>query len=272
MTEKGRCRMEKKNKGVWNKLTDIRANKGFNVLDLMETTFDSFFELHGDRYYYDDKAIIGGLAYLQNKPVTVIGLYRGRDSKEHKMRNYGMPLPEGYRKALRLMKQAEKFNRPVICFIDTPGAYPGIEAEERGQAEAIARNLYEMSLLKIPVISIITGEGGSGGALALAVSNQLLMLENAVFSVISPEGCASILWHDAKLAPKAAENLKIEARDLVELHIADQIIAEEKDLKKMGTTIKNILIHMLREYEQFSGDELAHMKYGKYRKIGSLRN
>ncbi|SRR6266516_1867172 len=196
------------------------------TLDVIERLFENFVEVHGDRRFADDPAIVCGLARFHGLPVGVIGHQKGRDTKQRKFRNFGMPKPEGYRKALRVMKIAEKFERPVFCFIDTPGAYPGIDAEERGQAEAIAYNLREMAKLKVPVIVVVLGEGGSGGALAIGVGDQLLMLENAIYSVISPEGCAAILWKDSSQAEKAAEGLRLTAQDLFREGIVDQIVSE----------------------------------------------
>ncbi len=193
----------------------------------IENIFDSFIELHGDRRFGDDPAIVGGIATLEGVPVTVIAIEKGTDTKERLKRNFGMPSPEGYRKALRLMKQAEKFRRPVVCLVDTSGAYCGLGAEERGQAQAIAENLIELSTLRTPVISILIGEGGSGGALALALADRVWILENAMYSVISPEGCASILWKDAKKVKDAAECLKLTAQDMKELGVVEQIITEE---------------------------------------------
>src|SRR5712691_9731181 len=196
------------------------------TLDVIERLFENFVEVHGDRRFADDPAIVCGLARFHGLPVGVIGHQKGRDTKQRKFRNFGMPKPEGYRKALRVMKIAEKFERPVFCFIDTPGAYPGIDAEERGQAEAIAYNLREMAKLKVPVIVVVLGEGGSGGALAIGVGDQLLMLENAIYSVISPEGCAAILWKDSGQAARAAEQLRLTAEDLHHEGIVDQVIEE----------------------------------------------
>lgn len=197
-----------------------------NVKEYIEAIFTDFFELHGDRLDQDDHAIVGGLAFLGDMPVTVIGHLKGKNLKENMKSRFGMPNPQGYRKALRLMKQAEKFNRPIVTFVDTPGAYPGLEAEEKGQGEAIARNLMEMSQLRVPIISIVIGEGGSGGALALSVGDQIWMLENSVYSVLSPEGFASILYKDSTKAPEAAEIMKLTASDLLKLGIADKIIQE----------------------------------------------
>src|SRR5437764_4721301 len=196
------------------------------TLDYVQMLFTHFEELHGDRAFSDDASIVGGLARFNGEPCMVIGHQKGRDTKEKILRNFGMPKPEGYRKALRLMKLAEKFGRPVFTFVDTPGAYPGIDAEERGQSEAIGRNLLEMARLRVPVITTIIGEGGSGGALAIGVADQVLMLENAVYSVITPEGCAAILWKDAAEAPRAAENLRLTAPELLRLRIIDRIVSE----------------------------------------------
>lgn len=209
---------------VWKKVIMVRTAGRFTGKDIISNSFRDFIELHGDRYYGDDAAIIGGLAWLGDRAVTVIA-----HNKSDKEANYGMPLPEGYRKSLRLMQQAEKFGRPIVNIIDTPGAYPGIEAEERGQAEAIARNLFIMSGLKVPIISLVIGEGGSGGALALSVANKLFMLDNAIFSVVSPEGCASILWKDKSLAAKAAMHLKLTAADLYSMGVIDGIIIEKEN-------------------------------------------
>lgn len=209
----------------YDRVKMARGNRPTGV-DYLARVFDYFTELHGDRRYGDDPAIVGGIAFLQGTPVTAIAIERGHTVKERTYRNFGSPHPEGYRKALRLMKQAEKFGRPVICFVDTAGAHCGVGAEERGQGQAIAENLMELSTLCVPVISILIGEGGSGGALALAVADQVWMLENAVYSVISPEGCASILWKDSKKAAEAASNLKLTAQDAKELGIIEEILPE----------------------------------------------
>ena len=196
------------------------------TLDIIERLFENFVEVHGDRRFADDSAIVCGFARFHGLPVVVVGHQKGRDTRQRKFRNFGMPKPEGYRKAIRVMKMAEKFDRPIFCFIDTPGAYPGIDAEERGQAEAIAYNLREMARLKVPVIVVVLGEGGSGGALAIGVGDQLLMMENAIYSVISPEGCAAILWKDSAQADRAAEGLKLTAQELHKEGIVDQIVSE----------------------------------------------
>ncbi|MGB3891289.1 MAG: acetyl-CoA carboxylase carboxyl transferase subunit alpha, partial [Priestia megaterium] len=230
---------------------------------------------HGDRFYGDDEAIVGGIAKFNGVPVTVIGHQRGKDTKENIRRNFGMPHPEGYRKALRLMKQAEKFNRPIICFIDTKGAYPGKAAEERGQSEAIAKNLFEMAGLTVPVICIVIGEGGSGGALALGLGNHLHMLENSTYSVISPEGAAAILWKDSSLAKKAAETMKITAPDLKELGIVDEMVSEVKggahrDIDAQAGYMEGIIKKSLKELMNLSKEELVEERYLKYKKIGQF--
>jgi len=242
------------------------------TLDFIDEIFTDFIELHGDRKFKDDRSLIGGIAKLKDIPVTVMGQQKGKNAKENVSRNFGMVHPEGYRKALRLMKQAEKFKRPVINLIDTPGAYPGIGAEERGQSEAIALNLREMAGLKVPIISVVIGEGGSGGALALGVADRIYMLENAIFSVISPEGCASILWKDSKQAETAAENLKITSFDLKELGLIDRIIAEHPeglhvDPVPTMKNLKSVLYHDISRLLQNNLLELINSRYSKYRSI-----
>ena len=234
--------------------------------------FDTFMELHGDRAFRDDGAMVGGLALLDGQPVTVIGVQKGRNTKDNITRNFGMPSPEGYRKALRLMKQAEKFNRPIINFIDTPGAFCGIEAEERGQGEAIARNLMEMSDLKVPVLSIVIGEGGSGGALAIGVGNEVWMMENATYSILSPEGFASILWKDSKKAKEAAEIMKITAKDLKALGIIEQVIEEpypacEENLEEISENMKTKMREFLQRMDKKTREELAEDRYERFRKM-----
>lgn len=214
------------NLSPWEKIQLARHPQRPSSLDYIKLIFDDFVELHGDRLYGDDKSIIGGLASLEGKTITFLGYQKGRDTKDNIIRNFGMPHPEGYRKGLRLMKQAEKFGRPIVCLIDTPGAYPGIAAEERGQGEAIARNLLEMSLLKVPIIAVIIGEGGSGGALALGIGDKIAMLEHSVYSVSSPETCAAILWRDASKAQEAASTLRLTAQNLKALGVIDEIIPE----------------------------------------------
>jgi acetyl-CoA carboxylase carboxyl transferase subunit alpha len=236
-------------------------------IDYIKNIFKNFIELHGDRCFGDDKAIIGGVARLDGNPVTVIAIEKGHSAKERNYRNFGAPHPEGYRKALRLMKQAEKFGRPIICFVDTSGAYCGVEAEERGQGQAIAQNLVEMSTLCVPVISILVGEGGSGGALALAVADRVWMLQNAVYSVISPEGCASILWKDAAKAPDAAANLKITAEDAKKLGVIEQIISEDDIGKK--EFFDRIRVMLGKEIKELSCDtELVGKRYERFKNIG----
>ena len=212
---------------AYEKVKIARSNKRPTSVDYIDRILTDFIELHGDRRYADDGAVVGGIARLEGKAVTVIGIEKGRNTKERMQHSFGSPNPEGYRKALRLMKQAEKFHRPVICFVDTSGAYCGIGAEERGQGQAIAENLMEMMTLQTPVISIVIGEGGSGGALALSVADRVWMLENAIYSVISPEGCASILWKDSSKAAEAAENLKLTAQDSLQNQLIEQVISEE---------------------------------------------
>jgi len=243
------------------------------AMDYIQAIFPDFLELHGDRSFGDDPSIVGGLATLEGVPVTVIGNRRGNDTKENMKYNFGMAHPEGYRKARRLMQQAEKFGRPVITLVDTPGAYPGTGAEERGQGEAIAQNLFIMSALKVPIITIIIGQGGSGGALALAVADRILMLENAFFSVISPEGCASILFKDPSRAREAAEALKLTARDLYELNLIDEIILEplggaHRDKTGMAERIKERLVYHLKELLPKQPEELVSSRVARYRRVG----
>jgi len=279
--EKLEVRLEKLEKDIynhlkpWDRVQIARHPNRPTTLDYIDFLFEDFFECHGDRVFGDDEAIVAGVANFQGLPVTVIGHQRGKDTKENIRRNFGMPHPEGYRKALRLMKQAEKFKRPIICFIDTKGAYPGKAAEERGQSEAIARNLFEMAGLKVPVISIVIGEGGSGGALALGVGNYIHMLENSTYSVISPEGAAAILWKDASQAKRAAESMRITAPDLKELGIVDEIIPEvkggaQKDVKQQASEIEAVLKGSLKKLLQLNESELISGRYEKYRKIGDF--
>ena len=246
------------------------------TLDYINYLITDFVQLHGDRRFADDHAMVGGIGMFEGIPVTVIGTQKGKDTKDNIKRHFGMPHPEGYRKALRLMEQAEKFGRPIINFIDTAGAYPGLGAEERGQGEAIAYNLYKMSTLKTPVISIITGEGGSGGALALAVADKVFMLTNSIYSVISPEGCASILWKDSSKAMDAALALKIDANNLLQMGIIDGIIEEpeggaHQDYAGMAENIKNKLRSALEELSQYEIEHLLEARYAKFRKIGVFK-
>lgn len=257
----------------WQKTQIARHSQRPTTLQYIENIFTDFIELHGDRVFGEDYAIVGGIAKLNGTPITVIGHQKGNDTKENILRNFGMPHPEGYRKALRLMHQANKFNRPIICFIDTPGAYPGVAAEERGQSEAIARNLREMSLLKVPMICIVTGEGGSGGALALGIGNHLYMLENAIYSVISPEGAAALLWKDATQASKAANTMGITAKHALEFGIIDDIIPEpfggaHKDVKDQSLEIKKFIQASIDQLKDYSEEELIEHRYQKFRRIG----
>jgi acetyl-CoA carboxylase carboxyl transferase subunit alpha len=244
-----------------------------HTLDFIERLFEEFVELHGDRRFADDPAIVCGSARFHGLPIVVVGHQKGRDTKQRKYRNFGMPKPEGYRKALRVMKLAEKFGRPIFSLIDTPGAYPGIDAEERGQAEAIAYNLREMAKLKVPVIVTVIGEGGSGGALAIGVGDQVMMLENAIYSVISPEGCAAILWKDAKQADRAATGLRLTAQDLYAEKIVDQIIDEppggaHNDFDKAAGYLDAALTERLAEAVSCSQDERLARRYKKLRQFG----
>ncbi len=259
----------------WDRVQIARHPNRPTSLDYIGHLFSDFLELHGDRYYGDDEAIVGGIAKYHGIPVTVIGHQRGKDTKENIRRNFGMPHPEGYRKALRLMKQAEKFNRPIITFIDTKGAYPGKAAEERGQSEAIAKNLFEMAGLTVPVISIVIGEGGSGGALGIGVGNHIHMLENSTYSVISPEGAASILWRDASQAKRAAESMRITAPDLKELGVIDEIIPEIKggahrDVVMQAKEIDKVIEKSLNELNNLDEEALVQNRYLKYKNIGKI--
>lgn len=265
-------RKKTKEMTAWERVQTARDSKRPVSLDYIKEIFDSFMELHGDRAFRDDGAIIGGLALLDGQPITVIGIQKGRNTKENIGRNFGMPSPEGYRKTLRLMKQAEKFQRPIITFIDTPGAFCGVEAEERGQGEAIARNLLEMAALKVPVLSIVIGEGGSGGALALGVGNEVWMLENAIYSILSPEGFASILWKDSKKAKEASEVMKITAEDLKKLGIIEQVIPEETTASKENLPVlckdmKERMKDFLRRMEGMTGKEIAEHRYNRFRRM-----
>jgi acetyl-CoA carboxylase carboxyl transferase subunit alpha len=245
------------------------------TLDYVQHIFTDFVEFHGDRLFGDDLAIVGGIAKLNGIPVTVVGHQKGKDTKDNIARNFGMPHPEGFRKALRLMRQADKFGRPIVTFIDTPGAYPGSAAEERGQSEAIARNLMEMAKFGVPIICVVIGEGGSGGALALGVGNRVLMLENAIYSVISPNGAASILWKDASKADQAAEAMRITAKDMLELEIVEAVIPEPKggahrELTQQSESMKEAIWSHLRELRKLTPAELREDRYHKFRKIGKF--
>jgi acetyl-CoA carboxylase carboxyl transferase subunit alpha len=253
------------NMTAYEKLMTARDKNRPTALDFINHLFEGFVELHGDRRFGDDPSIVSGLAWLCGRPVTVIGIEKGHDIKERSLRNFGCAHPEGYRKALRQMKLAEKFRRPVICLIDTSGAFCGIGAEERGQGQAIAENLMEMMTLKTPILSVLIGEGGSGGALALAVADEVWMLENAVYSVISPEGCASILWKDSSKVKEAAASLKLTAEDLLRLQIIERIIPEDA---RLFETLKDSLASTLDANLKLSTEELTRRRYSRFRKIG----
>lgn len=261
------------NLSPWQKTLVARNPGRPYTLDFVSHLFEDFVELHGDRKFADDPAIVSGLARFDGKPCAVIGHQKGRDTKEKVLRNFGMPRPEGYRKALRVMQMAEKFRRPIFCFIDTPGAYPGLGAEERGQAEAIAVNLREMAALTVPVIVTVTGEGGSGGALALGVGDRILMLEHAVYSVISPEGCAAILWKNPAAAQDAAAAMKITARDLKELGVIDEVVPEPNggahaDPAAAASLLRPYLQKALKELSKMKPAQLPEERYKKFRKMG----
>ena len=259
----------------WQRTQVARHLQRPRTLDYIKRIFEQYIPLHGDRSYKDDPAVVGGLAVIENIPVFVIGLQKGKDTKDNILRNFGMAHPEGYRKALRLMLMAEKFDKPVISFVDTPAAYPGIGAEERGQAEAIAKNLREMSGLKVPIIVVVHGEGGSGGALAIAVGDRILMLENAIYSVIPPEGCAAILWKDSSKASEAATVLKLTAQDLYELRVIDEIIKEpaggtHRNYDKTAKEVKDAVLRNLKECMALNRQELLDRRYKKFRNMGSF--
>lgn len=261
----------------WDKLTIARLVERPTALHYINSIFDDFIELHGDRYFGDDKALVGGIASFNGIPVTVIGQQKGMNTKDNIKRNFGMVNPEGYRKSLRLMKQAEKFKRPIICFIDTPGAFCGIGAEERGQGEAIGRNLLEMAGIKSPIISIVIGEGGSGGALALAASERVYMLEHSIYSLLSPEGFASILWKDTSRAKEAAGIMRITAQDLLQLKIIDGIIKEplggaHRDINKTAAEIKMVIEEELKYLTKLSSLDIINLRYEKIRKIGEYED
>ncbi len=268
----GKPSAAKEGKTAWDTVQLSRAAGRPVATDYIEMIFDDFVELHGDRYFSDDGAIVGGIAAFCGRPVTVIGQQKGKNTKDNIRRNFGMPSPDGYRKALRLMKQAETFRRPIVCFVDTPGAFCGLEAEERGQGEAIARNLFEMASLTVPVLSVVIGEGGSGGALAMAVANEVWMLENAIYSILSPEGFASILWKDSTKAPNAAEVMKITAADLYEKGLIEQVIPEEEpasedNLQVLAGIMQKKMKEFLIKYEAMAPDEIAGQRYQRFRNI-----
>jgi acetyl-CoA carboxylase carboxyl transferase subunit alpha len=263
------------NLGAMGRVKLARHSDRPYTLDFIQRLFTDFSEIHGDRRFADDPAMVCGLARFHGEPVVVIGQQKGRDIKERQFRNFGMSQPEGYRKALRVMKLAEKFGRPVLTLIDTPGAYPGIEAEERGQAEAIAYNLREMARLRVPIIITVTGEGGSGGALAIGVGDVVNMLENAIYSVISPEGCAAILWKDAGQAVKAAESLKLTARDLLGLGLIDRVVPEPAggahlDHDGAASRLDDVLVESLAQVKDQPIEELINRRYEKFRRMGAF--
>jgi len=258
---------------AWQRAQIARHPKRPHALDFFRLLLDDFVELHGDRVYGDDMAIVGGLAVFEGASVVVLGHQKGRDTRENIARNFGMPHPEGYRKALRLMQLAAKFAKPIVTFIDTPGAFPGLGAEERGQAEAIARNLREMAGLRTPVIAVVTGEGGSGGALAIGVANRVLMLEHAIYSVISPEGCAAILWGDAAKAPEAASLMRVTAPDLAKLGVIDAVVPEpvggaHRNWEECAANLRTALRQHLADLRSRSGDALVQDRFDKFRRIG----
>ena len=260
---------------AWQKVEIARNPKRKTSIEYIEQIFDEFIELHGDRNFKDDQAIICGLGRIGNQSYTIIAEQKGRTTKENVLRNFGMPNPESYRKAIRFMKQAEKFNRPVITFIDTKGAYPGVGAEERGQGEAIAKSMFEMAKLKVPVISIVIGEGSSGGALAIGVSNKIYMLENAIYSILSPEGYSSILWKDSSRYKEAAEKMKLTANDLYEMKVIDTIIPEpiemqESDFDKVAKTIKNEIKKDIEKMQKQTKDAIVEQRYQKFRNLGTF--
>ena len=257
---------------AWERVKIAREPDRPTALDYIEDIFDEFIELCGDRYFKDDKSIVCGLGNIGKQNYTIVAEQKGRNTKENIDRNFGMPNPEAYRKALRFMKQAEKFNRPIVTFIDTKGAYPGIEAEQRGQGEAIARNLMEMSDLKVPIIAIVIGEGSSGGALAIGVGDRILMLENAVYSILSPEGYASILWKDSSRAEEAAEKMRLTAKDLLDLGVIDEVLKESNgnaktDIEKMSEAIKKRIVALTKELKDLDVNELVEKRYEKFRNM-----
>ena len=268
--------MEENKISAWERVEIARNPKRKTSLDYIYSIFDEFIELHGDRNFKDDKAIVCGLGKIDNQNFTIIAEQKGRTTKENIERNFGMPNPESYRKAIRFMKQAQKFGRPIITFIDTKGAYPGIEAEQRGQGEAIAKSMFEMAKLEVPIISIVIGEGSSGGALAIGVANKIFMLENAIYSILSPEGYSSILWKDSSRFKEAAEKMKITSKELKKLGVIDNIVKEpeggaQEDFETVCQNLKDILKKYIKELSNKTQDELIEQRYEKYRKIGGIR-
>ncbi len=260
---------------AWERVEIARNPKRKTALDYIENIFDEFIELHGDRNFKDDKAIVCGLGRMGDRNFTIIAEQKGRTTKENIERNFGMPNPESYRKAIRFMKQAEKFKRPVITFIDTKGAYPGIGAEERGQGEAIAKSMFEMAKLKVPIIAIVIGEGSSGGALAIGVANKVIMLENAIYSILSPEGYSSILWKDSSRYKEAAEKMKLTAKDLYDLKVIDKVIKEpkednEENFKKIASNLKKEINSIITEIGKLDTEDIVQKRYEKFRNIGEF--
>ena len=272
-------KIEKNVLTAWERVEIARNTKRKTALDYINEIFDEFIELHGDRCYGDDKAMVCGLGRIENQNYTIIAEQKGRNTKENIERNFGMPNPESYRKAIRIMKQAEKFNRPVITFIDTKGAYPGVEAEQRGQGEAIAKSMFEMAKLTVPVIAIVIGEGSSGGALAIGVANKVIMLENAIYSILSPEGYSSILWKDSSRFKEAADRMKLTANDLYDMGIIETVIKEsienyttEKELlKNITDKIKQEIQTTVQEFKSKTKDEIVEERYQKFRKISGFK-
>lgn len=272
-------KIEKNVLTAWERVEIARNPKRKTALDYINKIFDEFIELHGDRCYGDDKAMVCGLGRIENQNYTIIAEQKGRNTKENIERNFGMPNPESYRKAIRIMKQAEKFNRPVITFIDTKGAYPGVEAEQRGQGEAIAKSMFEMAKLTVPVIAIVIGEGSSGGALAIGVANKVIMLENAIYSILSPEGYSSILWKDSSRFKEAADRMKLTANDLYDMEIIETVIKEtienyttEKELfKNITDKIKQEIQTTVQELKSKTKDEIVEERYQKFRKISGFK-
>jgi acetyl-CoA carboxylase carboxyl transferase subunit alpha len=274
LTEEKKMTKNKKST-AWDVVSVSRHPKRPILQDYLSRVFTNFVELHGDRYFSDDLAMIGGFAEIGDQKVMLIGHNKGKKVNENIARNFGMAKPDGYRKALRLMKLAERFNVPIVTFIDTPGAFPGLEAEERGQAEAIAKNLTEMAALEVPVVCIVIGEGGSGGALGIGVGDRILMLSNAIYSVISPEGCASILWRDAAFAPEAAEAMNITANALLNLGVIDEIVEEpgegaHTDYEKIAESVKNSILKNLKSLENLSAEELVQNRFEKFSAMGKF--
>lgn len=258
-------------KTAWERVEIARNPNRKTAFDYIDKVFDEFVELHGDRISKDDASIVCGLARIGNQNFTIIAQQKGRNTKENMLRNFGMPNPESYRKAIRFMKQAEKFHRPIITFVDTKGAYPGIEAEERGQGEAIAKSMFEMSKLKVPIITIVIGEGSSGGALAISIANKIIMLENAIYSILSPEGYASILWKDSSRAQEASEKMKLTAQDLYNFKIVDKIIEEKDEFSKIVEKMREEILSGITELSEMSQNELIEHRYSKFRKIGDYK-